>query len=217
MARGSSRTVRVTEIPSQIEPSEFLTVAKRLASTSIDGGWFSSPTLGDDKPVISCASQFDGYVGTITLPSEKHKTQALASHDTQWRFDDRFDGITVLCSPTDADIEYDCACLPSAIRTELLTFPSSICAIHGLNGNAFDTWAAKTNHKMWLRDLLPTSKPFDKARIMTFGYSSQLSDRANLSGVSEWAHYLLTSISSVRQTPEVRVRFLIELGRQLTF
>ena len=84
-----------------------------------------------------------------------------------------------------------------------LTSSCSICAVHGLNGNAFDTWVAKTNDKMWLRDLLPTSKPFDKSRIMTFGYSSQLSDRSDLSGMSEWAHHLLTAMSSVRQTPEV--------------
>ncbi|KAE9380791.1 hypothetical protein N431DRAFT_459708 [Stipitochalara longipes BDJ] len=189
MSKVSSRTVRVTDIPEDVAQSEFLEVAKRLASTSIEGGWFSSSTPGDTKPTISFASQFDGFAGTITLPSEKHKVQALEKHDTEWRFDDKFNGITVLCSPTESDLD--------------------ICAVHGLNGNAFDTWVAKTNNKMWLRDILPTSKPFDKARIMTFGYSSQLIDRANLSGVSEWAHHLLTSISSVRQTQEERQRPII--------
>ena len=84
----------------------------------------------------------------------------------------------------------------------------SICAIHGLNGNAFQTWTAKTNSKMWLRDLLPSSKPFDNARIMTFGYSSQLADRANLSGISEWAHHLLVSMSGVRQSQKVCYQIL---------
>jgi hypothetical protein len=41
---------------------------------------------------------------------------------------------------------------------------------------------------------------------MTFGYSSQLSDRSNLSGMGEWAHHLLISMSSVRQTLEVSFR-----------
>jgi len=86
---------------------------------------------------------------------------------------------------------------------ELFDKENSVCAVHGLNGNAFDTWVASTNQKMWLRDLLPHVSPFDKARVMTFGYSSQLSDSANLSGLSEWAHHLLFSVSSVRQSHQV--------------
>jgi hypothetical protein len=103
-------------------------------------------------------------------------------------------------SPKDSDIEYETT---NVDEDEFSNPWYSICAIHGLNGNAFDTWVAKTNKKMWLRDLLPSSKPFHKARIMTFGYSSQLSDRSNLSGMGEWAHHLLVSMSSVRQTPQV--------------
>jgi hypothetical protein len=30
---------------------------------------------------------------------------------------------------------------------------------------------------MWLRDLLPSSVPFNTARIMTFGYNSTLFDK----------------------------------------
>jgi hypothetical protein len=53
----------------------------------------------------SFAQQFDGYVGTITLPSEKHKVEALETHATEWRFDDIFNGVTVLFSPPEPDIE----------------------------------------------------------------------------------------------------------------
>jgi hypothetical protein len=73
MAKVSSRTVRVTDIPEDVAQSEFLEVAKRLASTSIEGGWFSSLTPGDGKPIISFASQFDGFAGTITLRSTKRR------------------------------------------------------------------------------------------------------------------------------------------------
>ena len=111
MAKVSSRTVRVTDILEDVAQSEFLEVAKRLALTSIEGGWFSLLTPGDGKPIISFASQFDGFAGTITLLSEKHKAQALESHDTEWRFDDKFTGITVLCSLTEPDLEYDYNCL----------------------------------------------------------------------------------------------------------
>jgi len=76
----------------------------------------------------------------------------------------------------------------------------SICAVHGLDGNGFDTWTAP-NSTMWLRDLLPETEPFkQQSRIMTFGYSSQVRDRENLSGVIEWADYLLTQIGALRKT-----------------
>jgi hypothetical protein len=84
-----------------------------------------------------------------------------------------------------------------------------------LNGNAFESWVAKKNGTMWLRDLLPASKPFDKARIMTFGYSSQLSDRADMSGMGEWVHDLLTSVSRVRQSVEVSLLYYGPRGNLL--
>lgn len=109
MAKISSSTVRALGIPLQVDEPEFLIVAKRLASRIQGGGLFSfsAATPGDDNPVISFAEQFEGHTGTITLPSEKHKTQALAIHDTPWRFDDKFDGVTVLYSPKDSDVEYE--------------------------------------------------------------------------------------------------------------
>jgi hypothetical protein len=112
MSKVSSTTVRVMEIPSDVEQSEFAIVAKLLTSKSLAGGWFSSSKLGDDKPVISFATQYDGHAGTITLPSEEHKKLALVSHGTQWTLDDEFHGITVLCSPVDFDLEYDYFHLP---------------------------------------------------------------------------------------------------------
>lgn len=77
----------------------------------------------------------------------------------------------------------------------------SICAVHGLNGNAFDTWASGSI--MWLRDLLPLTPPFDRARMMTFGYNSTINDRGNLSGLREWAEDLLQQLNSVRTSEEV--------------
>ncbi|RTE71617.1 hypothetical protein BHE90_013980 [Fusarium euwallaceae] len=51
-----------------------------------------------------------------------------------------------------------------------------ICAIHGLGGNAVDTWTAK-NGKMWLRDYLPSTGYFSQSRVMTFGYDSDLTSK----------------------------------------
>lgn len=106
MASVSSKTVRVLEIPQEVEKSEFLAAARRLSSKDFEGGWLSKVQPGDENPVTSFARQYDGHVGTITLPSEKHKVEALDNHATDWRFDDKFNGVTVLFSPQEPDVEY---------------------------------------------------------------------------------------------------------------
>ena len=106
MAKVSAKTVRVLEIPQEAEKGAFLSIARRLSAKDVGGGWLSKVQLGDEKPVTSFARQFDGHVGTITLPSEKHKAEALETHGTEWRFDDIFNGVTVLYSPPEPDIEY---------------------------------------------------------------------------------------------------------------
>ena len=83
----------------------------------------------------------------------------------------------------------------------LLTF-HSICAVHGMNGNAFETWAKGNN--MWLRDFLPTSE-HKNARIMTFGYNSQLLDRKTEMGIKQWAIFLLQQVSSVRRGVSIQI------------
>ncbi|CZR63155.1 uncharacterized protein PAC_13052 [Phialocephala subalpina] len=175
MSTHSTHTVRVREIDQDVSPTRFSNIARSLSSKRCRQWWLPSTTqTGHDNPVTSFALHLDGYNGTITLPSVQHKDLALKEHGTDWKFDDEFDGVTTLSSPIEADVD--------------------ICAIHGLNGNAFDSWVAKSNQKMWLRDILPTSPPFDKARIMTFGYGSQLFDGSNLSGIHDWSHYLLSSL-----------------------
>jgi hypothetical protein len=78
---------------------------------------------------------------------------------------------------------------------------ASICAVHGLNGNAFDTWAWEEH--MWLRDFLPWQ--LEESRVMTFGYSSRLGDSGNMSSLEEWAYGLLSAVSSVRGSISVCV------------
>lgn len=92
---------------------------------------------------------------------------------------------------------------PSYLGADSLT-TKSICTVHGLGGNAFETWA-DNNSTMWPRDMLPDTRPFKKSRVMTFGYSSQIKGRANKSGIIQWADSLLTQIGGVRNTAEVSV------------
>ncbi|KAF7902359.1 hypothetical protein EAF00_002262 [Botryotinia globosa] len=190
MFRTTSKTVRVKGIPLNSNQEEFLEKAE-YCSRDLRRPWPQSVNLGSSK--ISLAIEREDHVGTITLPSPKHKEEALKYHNTEWEFDDNFNGITTLYSSDDPEVD--------------------VCAVHGLNGNAFESWVATKNQKMWLRDILPLSKPFDKARIMTFGYSSCLRDRGNLSGITVWSQDLLRSVSSLRKTKKAMIE-LYKYGSQ---
>ena len=91
----------------------------------------------------------------------------------------------------------------------------SICAVHGLGGNAFDTWMATS--KMWLRDLLPNSTPFGESRIMIFGYDSTLFNRKSNDRIRDWADELLKQIGYVRVKEEERTRPIIFICHSLVY
>ncbi len=59
----------------------------------------------DGKPVVSLAPQREKQTGTITFPSEELKKNA-PKIDQNWAFDDAFNGLTVLYSAAEPDLEY---------------------------------------------------------------------------------------------------------------
>ena len=76
-------------------------------------------------------------------------------------------------------------------------------AIHGLGGHPHSTWMATNDRgeeKLWLRDFLPDDLP--KARIMTFGYSSDLGFMHSKSDISIQALCLLQMLREVRRGNE---------------
>lgn len=86
----------------------------------------------------------------------------------------------------------------------------SICAVHGLNGNAFDTWMGES--KMWLRDMLPEDDRFKRCRIMTFGYNSALFDKRGVNDrLQDYADDLLEVLGRNRESADERDRPLILL------
>ncbi|KAG5793107.1 hypothetical protein H9Q69_007845 [Fusarium xylarioides] len=147
-----------------------------------DDSWM---TANEKGPIgTSYCLQNGQQVGTISFETEIQKVEALARHKKDkkcswhgWTIEDNFKEITTLYEAADAKVD--------------------ICAVHGLGGNAIDTWTA-TNGKMWFRDFLPEDETFKSSRIMIFGYDSDLTDRSTVMELENWADTLLRSVNEVR-------------------
>ena len=82
---------------------------------------------------------------------------------------------------------------------------TSIVAVHGLNPtnkefHAEHTW--RDGEKLWLRDFLPAKIPY--ARILLFGYNSNVAFETSIAGVREQAANLLNRLSLKRGGAELR-------------
>jgi hypothetical protein len=84
-----------------------------------------------------------------------------------------------------------------------------IVAVHGLGGDAFDTWTSPNGH-LWLRDSLPQALknppadyshgPDDSkiARVMTFGYDASVLTKASSQRSFTFAEDLLSELKDRR-------------------
>jgi hypothetical protein len=70
--------------------------------------------------------------------------------------------------------------------------------VHGLNGDARQTWKDRTTGKLWLQDFLPNAIP--DSRIMTFGYDSAFVFGSSMAGLDDFALDLLDRIRATRQS-----------------
>ena len=80
-----------------------------------------------------------------------------------------------------------------------------IVVLHGLNGDAYDTWTHQ-NGKLWLRDFLAQQLP--GARVFTFGYPSEVAFTLATGQLGDFARSLLGELNYVRRTAEVRQHHL---------
>ncbi|MCJ1385543.1 hypothetical protein MMC17_008666 [Xylographa soralifera] len=151
----------------------------------------------------SVALQGRFRLSTISCPSKshKHRLMKLASRREDWKktdIGDSFSGITVLHCPPEPSID--------------------ICIVHGINGNAIDTFAKKHESYqeepifMWLRDLLPEEDDLKDARTMTYDYNSKLFDRKDTSVLNDWASDLLDEIDKLRDINMKSTRPVIFIG-----
>lgn len=105
MARVTLKTVRVTGMPLDTDLSQLLFLATRLSQQATSRTFWTSGQISAQLRA-SLATQNETQTGIITFPSESCKKRALKSHNTKWRLDDEFDGVTVLWCPIDPDLEY---------------------------------------------------------------------------------------------------------------
>jgi hypothetical protein len=76
-----------------------------------------------------------------------------------------------------------------------------IVAIHGITGDAFDTWTHE-NGTNWLRDFVPKSLP--GARVFSFGYPAGVLWTQDAGDLDSFARSLLTDLKRERRKPTVR-------------
>jgi hypothetical protein len=75
------------------------------------------------------------------------------------------------------------------------TYPIDIISVHGITGDAYDTWTDK-NGTLWLRDFLPKDIP--GARIFSYGYDAQVFFTLSTGGLEQYARTLLELLKQSR-------------------
>lgn len=76
--------------------------------------------------------------------------------------------------------------------------------MHGLDGDAIETWTHPKSKALWLKDFLPLQIP--DVRIMTFGYNTDAAFRQSTAEVVDLAKSLLAGLVDKREEPELPCR-----------
>lgn len=115
-------------------------------------------------------------------------------------------GITVLHDPTVNSLVGEKGLPSNNVLFDLV-------AIHGLNGDAIDTWTHKETKVMWLEDLLPEAIP--NIRIMTFGYNARFKNFTAQQDLRSISCKLLTELVDLRRTHEEKSRPIVLICHSL--
>lgn len=89
---------------------------------------------------------------------------------------------------------------------------ADVIAITGLAGHAFGSWAA-SQHRMWLRDFLPSD--FPNRRILLYGYNSQLAHSLSRSIIADFTSNFVTKLRTMRSQCRCESRPIILIGHSL--
>ena len=95
---------------------------------------------------------------------------------------------------------------------------ASIIAVHGLNGDAFETWTTKNTGRFWLRDTDILPADLKRARILTFSYNastSALLGKTSSDRILQHAHTLVAELVADRELEDAVERPIIFLCHSL--
>jgi ankyrin repeat domain-containing protein 50 len=92
-----------------------------------------------------------------------------------------------------------------AAADQVERFDVDIIAVHGIGGDAYNTWTHK-NGTFWLKDLLKDALP--GARVFTFGYPSAAFLSKSVASVHDFAMNLLNDIRDIQDNEPATVRSL---------
>ncbi|KAI9776530.1 MAG: hypothetical protein M1839_009511 [Geoglossum umbratile] len=134
----------------------------------------------------------------FTVPVDESIDDGMQPRQVKVIIDSHFEGFTPLNALRSVkDHKVDCIAIP------------------GLGGHAFGSWKEKDGEHMWLRDSLP--EDFSGARILTYGYNSELVGSTSFQGIEALASQFIAAIGRVRQTvsDQDRPRPLIFIAHSL--
>jgi hypothetical protein len=193
------QTYRISNIPISVTQD---VLREALVETGTDG-----ILLGFSCGLAVASTLSPKYrVATVTFAEAPDITElqkdlriCLGKHAALLRVDSNFFGLTPLHSlphAQDNKVELVCVRLLNLLVFGSLISRTSIIAVVGLAGHGFGTWKAKGKADMWLRDFLPETVP--DARIMTYGYDTELPGSQSEKSVVELSKNLLESIKTSR-------------------
>jgi hypothetical protein len=81
--------------------------------------------------------------------------------------------------------------------------------VHDLGGHPFESWMSNNTGKMWLKDFLPDD--VTGIRVMSYGYSSSLSDESIDIDFLDHRRNLLQVLENSRRTTPVSILFEMAL------
>jgi len=88
-----------------------------------------------------------------------------------------------------------------------------IVFVHGLNGDAIESWTDPDTKSFWPKDFLPNDTP--EARVMTFGYNADAAFGNTTADIVDHAKDLLSSLIDKREEEDENRRPIIFIAHSL--
>ncbi|KAM0345457.1 hypothetical protein ACHAPU_006384 [Fusarium lateritium] len=86
-----------------------------------------------------------------------------------------------------------------------------VVVVCGLGGHALGSFKEKNGRFVWIRDALPSK--FSNARILTYGYDTQLADSTSFQNLKDLGRGLMVDLEGIRNTE--RQRSILFIGHSL--